>query len=112
MSVWDRKGQYPMRSHEFERITFSKMFLSAEALRDSLNGTKKLSPSPEENPHTIIPSAPKFTRDTMQSGKCCSPGNCQTQFSSWERQTKRQDSVPHVNMPVLYTTVPDTWHWI
>ncbi|CAI9571245.1 unnamed protein product [Staurois parvus] len=43
----------------------------ADALRVPLTGTNRQSPTPEQQPHSLIPP-PNFTSGKMQSGNCCS----------------------------------------
>ncbi|CAI9572192.1 unnamed protein product, partial [Staurois parvus] len=61
--------------------------------RIPFTGTKGPSPTPEKQPHTIIPPPPppppNFTLRTMQSGKYCSPGNHQTQTHPLDFQTRK-----------------------
>jgi len=70
----------------------SKMYWYSEALRIPFTGTKDPSPTPEKQPHTIIPPPPNFTLGTMQSGKYRYPGNCQTQTHPSDCQTEKRDS--------------------
>ncbi|CAI9619348.1 unnamed protein product, partial [Staurois parvus] len=53
--------------------------------------TKGPSPTPENQPQTIIPPLPNFTLGTMQSGKHRSPGNRQTQTCLSDCQTENRD---------------------
>ncbi|CAI9619175.1 unnamed protein product, partial [Staurois parvus] len=61
-------------------------------LRVPFTGTKGPSPTPEKQPHTIIPPPPNFTLGTMQSGKYHSPCNFQTQTRPLDWQTEKRDS--------------------
>jgi len=79
-------------SHKVGSMKFSKMSWYVEALRVPFTGTKGPSPTPEKQPHTIIPPPPNFTLGTMQSGKCRSPGNRQTQTRPSDCQTENRDS--------------------
>uniref|UniRef100_A0A3B3Q8E0 Zinc finger protein with KRAB and SCAN domains 7-like n=1 Tax=Paramormyrops kingsleyae TaxID=1676925 RepID=A0A3B3Q8E0_9TELE len=65
------------------------MALNAAALRVPFTGTKGPSPTPEKQPHTIIPPPPNFTLGTVQSAKYRSPGNrqIQTRPSDSDRDT-------------------------
>ena len=66
-SCWNRKGpNSPNCSHKVGSMKLSKISWSAEALRVPFTGTKGPSPTPEKQPHTIIPPPPNFTLGTMQ----------------------------------------------
>jgi len=78
-SFWNREGPFPNCSYKVGSMKFSKISWYAEALRVPFTGTKRPSPTPEKQPHTIMPLPPNFTLGTIQSGKYCSPGNHQTQ---------------------------------
>lgn len=52
-----------------------KIFLYAEALRVSFTRAKGLSPTPEKQLNTTIPTPLNFTLGTVHSDKYCSPGN-------------------------------------
>ncbi|MEQ2179887.1 hypothetical protein GOODEAATRI_029871 [Goodea atripinnis] len=89
---WNRKGTSKTVSTKAWRMKLSKMFWYAKALRAPSIGNKRLNPTPEKQPNTIILPPPNFTLDTVQPGKCCSSGNCQTQTHSLDFQTERHDS--------------------
>ena len=91
-SCWNRKRPSPNCSHKVGSMKLSKMSWYAEALRVPFTGTKGPSPTPEKQPHTIIPPPPNFTLGTMQSGKYRSPGNRQTQIRPLDCQTEKRDS--------------------
>ncbi|XP_062275947.1 P2Y purinoceptor 13-like [Scomber scombrus] len=65
---------------------------ATNTFRVPLTGTKGPGPSPEEQPHTIIPPPPNFTLVTMQSDKYRCPSNHQTQALPSDRQKVKHDS--------------------
>uniref|UniRef100_A0AAR2JQE6 Uncharacterized protein n=1 Tax=Pygocentrus nattereri TaxID=42514 RepID=A0AAR2JQE6_PYGNA len=73
-------------------MKLSKISWFAEALRVPFTGTKGLSPTPEKQPHIIIPPTPNFTLGTMQSVSYRSPGNHQTQTHTSDFHTEKPDS--------------------
>lgn len=68
----DQEGAIPklLQSLEHE-IVYSE--------RVPFTETKGLSPTPEEQPYTIILPSPNLILAIMESDKYCSPGSCQTQ---------------------------------
>lgn len=85
-----RKGSSPNCCRQIFQI-----ILVCCSIKDYFTGTKKPSPNPGEQSHTIIPSASSFTLDTTQSDKCRSPGNCQTLTPSSDCQMERRDLAFH-----------------
>lgn len=90
-----RKGLSPNCCRQIIQIV-----LVCWSIKDYFAGTKKPSPNPGEQSHTIIPSASSFTLDTTQPDKCRSPGNCQTLMPSSVCQMERRDLALHSD-PVL-----------
>lgn len=87
----------------------------------TLTWTKGMISAPEKEPYAIILFAPNLTCDTMQSGKCCSPGKCQRQTCTLVCQTETHDHghycqglvsiAPEFSDSVLYPTTFNTLHW-
>ena len=57
-SCWNRKGTSPTCSYKVGSMKLSKISLYTDALRVPLTGTKGPRPTPEKQPHTIIPPPP------------------------------------------------------
>ena len=57
---WNRKQPSPNCSHKVGSMELSIISWYAEAFRVPFTGTKGPSPSPEKQPHTIIPPPPNF----------------------------------------------------
>ncbi len=91
-SCWNKKGPSPNFSHNVGSIALSKMSWYAEAL--SLTGSKRQSsPTPEKQPHTIIPPPTNFS----QSTQCSLAGNDLPVYAEprFAHQALKQRSVTH-----------------
>lgn len=91
-SCWKRKGPAPNCSHKVGSMELSKMFWYPEAFKVPFTGSKGPSPTPEKQPHTIIPPSPNFTLGTMQSEMYRSPGNLRTQTRPSDCQMEKRSS--------------------
>ena len=67
-SCWNRKGPSPNCSHKVGSMKLSKMSWYADALRVPFTGTRGSSPTPEKQPHTIIPPPPNDLDQTQRYG--------------------------------------------
>ncbi len=96
-SCWNRKEPSP--KYKVEIILQNVLESCAEALRFSFTENKGSSPTPERQPHTIIP--PNFTRLTNLIAK---------QRRVICHSTQQISSAPDSSGDVLYTTISNALH--
>ena len=116
-SCWNRKGPSPNCSHKVGSMELSNISWYAEAFRVSFTGTKGPSPSPEKQPHTIIPPPPNFTLGTMKSDKnllATAKHRLVHQIARWRsaifHSRDRVSTALESSGGVLYTTASNTLH--